>query len=180
MKNSLKLFLIFFSLFITNQSFSSEAQDSSKSKKSNQKLSAIPIEKVKDEKLTPPKVKKGEFTVFFKDHYETHKIKDYKGLSLDESCFKKLSEKGEPQCMAYEMALVKPKKVELPHPAMNNKAAFYCQALNGQNLITIDHNRNESDYCRFADGSFVGSWGMVKYQEDLASEKKDGKAGAGN
>ena len=120
-----------------------------------------------------PKVKKGEYALFLKDNYIVFKTqKTAEGFELDLSCFAKENSKSKkPDCMAYTYAKMKAENVEIPHPAMNNRAAFHCSKMQGRNLLAMDHQRNEIDFCRFADNSMVSSWSMYLYHNPLPVRK---------
>lgn len=116
-----------------------------------------------------PKVQKGEYALFLKDNYivfKTQKTKD--GFELDTSCYLKSKK---PDCMAYTYAKMKAENVQLPHPAMNNRAAFHCSKMQGRNLLAIDDQRNEIDFCRFPDNSMISSWSMYLYHHPLPVKK---------
>lgn len=118
-----------------------------------------------------PKVKKGEYALFLKDNYIVFKTqKTTEGFELDLSCFSNSKSK-KPDCMAYTYAKMKAENVEIPHPAMNNRAAFHCSKMQGRNLLAMDHQRNEIDFCRFADNSMVSSWSMYMYHNPLPVRK---------
>lgn len=118
-----------------------------------------------------PKVKKGEYALFLKDNYVVFKTqKTAEGFELDLSCFAKLNSK-KPDCMAYTYAKMKAENVQIPHPAMNNRAAFHCSKMQGRNLLAIDHQKNEIDFCRFPDNSMVSTWSMYMYHNPLPVRK---------
>lgn len=120
-----------------------------------------------------PKVKKGEYALFLKDNYIVFKTqKTAEGFELDLSCFTKSNSKSKKaDCMAYTYAKMKAENVQIPHPAMNNRAAFHCSKMQGRNLLAIDDQRNEIDFCRFPDNSMVSSWSMYMYHNPLPVKK---------
>ncbi len=112
-----------------------------------------------------PKVKKGEYALFLKDKYIVFKTqKTSEGFEFDRSCFAKSKK---PNCMASTYAKMKAENVQVPHPDMNNRAAFHCAKMNGRNLLAIDFERNEVDFCRFPDNSMVSSWSMYLYHNPM-------------
>ncbi len=111
---------------------------------------------------TVPKLKSGEYSLSLDDKYTVFKTKKADGLELDLSCFKKNAKK--PDCMALTFAKIKTENVVIPHPSMNNKAAFLCTQIKGVSLIAKDSKNNEIDFCRFADNSMVSSWSMYLKQ----------------
>lgn len=103
-----------------------------------------------------PALKTGEYAVFIEDAYKIFKTKTHEEFELETSCFKK----DKPQCDAYTFAQVKPKNITLKHEALNNFAAIHCADITGKNLIALDANRNEFNFCLFKDGSMVNSWSV--------------------
>ncbi|MCE3010320.1 MAG: DUF333 domain-containing protein [Proteobacteria bacterium] len=64
-----------------------------------------------------------------------------------------------PQCQALVKAMEKPpedfKPGSLPHPA-----TAYCKSKGGKELILIDSENRQYDFCRFDDESMVDAWSM--------------------
>lgn len=106
--------------------------------------------------LKAPKLGPNEFAVFKDEKYQIVKIKNYKSLELDESCFK--SKSTEPSCQAYKMSLQKFNMPANNAKYMNSPAAEYCKAMTGKSFVGVSSTGAESDFCFFGDGSVVKSW----------------------
>lgn len=124
----------------------------SESNASIQKPKSVEAEVV----LEPPSLSSDEYAIFIKDKYLKFKIKKFQGLELDLSCFKGKI----PKCEAYEFSQIKPKSLMMKNEAFNNMAAIFCEAVHGRNLLALDKNRNEYNFCRFPDDSMVNSWSL--------------------
>lgn len=103
-----------------------------------------------------PKIKKGEYAILLDDNYQVFTTTTYQKLELSKSCFKT----AKPKCMAYSVSLEKAHPVKLKNSDANNFAAHNCANVGGKNLIALDHERNEYNFCRFSDGSMVTAWSM--------------------
>ncbi len=101
-----------------------------------------------------PALKSDEYAVFTDEAYKIFKTKKYEEFELDMSCFKK----AKPDCVAYTMAQVKPKKPVFKHESINNIAAIHCADISGKNLIALDSKKREYNFCLFKDGSMLNSW----------------------
>lgn len=113
-----------------------------------------------------PPLKKGEYAVFVQDKYVTFTTRTYETLELDAGCFKA----NKPECEAYVMAKTKPKDIENLGGA-TNIAAVNCELMNGRNLIATDYQKNEHNFCRYRDGSFVNSWSMFQLHNPVQKVK---------
>ena len=105
---------------------------------------------------TPPQFKNDEYALFLDDSYKIFKTKKFDRLELSEGCFKK----AKPACLALEFSQIKPRKLELKAPGMNNMSAIHCEEVGGRNLLALDNKNNHYNFCRFNDGSMVNSWSM--------------------
>lgn len=105
----------------------------------------------------PPALNKDEYAIFIKNKYIKFKTKKYEGLELDMSCFTKSIK---PVCKAYEFSQIRPKNLKIKNEAMNNFAALTCESVFGSNLLALDFQRNDYNFCRFDDGSMVNSWSL--------------------
>ena len=131
----------------------SKPQDSSKKEKP---LSLETSDKNKSDFPVPPTFKNDEYAIFLDDSYKIFKTKNFEYLELTDSCFKK----SKPSCMAYEFSQIKPKKLEMKAPGVNNMSAIHCEEVGGRNLLALDNRHNQYNFCRFDDGSMVNSWSM--------------------
>ncbi len=111
----------------------------------------------KGEFAVPPSFKDDEYAIFLEESYKIFKTKKFEKLELTESCFKKSAK---PKCMAYEFSQIRPKKLEMKAPGMNNMSAIHCDEVGGRNLLALDNKNNQYNFCRFDDGSMVNSWSM--------------------
>lgn len=136
--------LVFVSLFFSTNT---DAKNEKKSKTSPNKATTYPA---------VPKLQNDEYAVFINDKYRIFKTKTYEELELDSSCFKNSI----PNCEAYKLSQLKTKGPVLKHESMNNFAAVHCADINGKNLIALDKDRNEYNFCLFKDGSMVNAWSM--------------------
>lgn len=152
------LFNFLFSLSSFAQKQSSNKIVSSSSSLKN--LNSQAIQTLAHPKI--PVLKKGEYAVFITDAYVIFKTQKFENLELDTKCFK--SKK--PQCEAYAMAKIKPKDIQSLGGA-TNLAAINCENMNGRNMIAVDMQHNEFNFCRYKDGSMVNSWSMYKYHNPV-------------
>ena len=103
-----------------------------------------------------PELKTDEYAVFIDEAYKIFKTKTHEEFELETSCFKK----DKPECDAYTFAQVKPKNITLKHQGLNNFAAIHCADITGRNLIALDADRKEYNFCFFKDGAMVNSWSV--------------------
>ena len=111
----------------------------------------------KTEFAVPPQFKDDEYAIFLDESYKIFKTKKFEKLELTEACFAKSAR---PKCMAYEFAQIRPKKLEMKAPGLNNMSAIHCDEVGGRNLLALDNKNNQYNFCRFDDGSMVNSWSM--------------------
>lgn len=137
------LFLLTLTLAITTQAKTKKEEEEKKSKPAVSHPSV-------------PKLKSDEYAVFIEDKYRIFKTKKYEELEFDTSCFKG----SKPDCDAYKFSQVRPINPPPKHEAMNNFAAIACENITGRNMIALDKDRNEYNFCLFKDGSMVNSWSM--------------------
>jgi len=106
--------------------------------------------------ISPPKLKSDEYAVFYNDSYQIFKTTKIEQLEFSTNCLKnkKLD------CEAYRLSQLKNVKIKLKDPQMQNWGALYCEAIHGRNLIALDQKGNQSNFCRFEDGSLVNSWSL--------------------
>lgn len=150
-----------FSLLIYSYSFAQIEKSNKPLSPAKKNLTmSSPIQAPAHAKIPP--LKKGEYAVFITDAYVIFKTQKIENLELDTKCFKN----NKPQCEAYAMAKIKPKDIESLGGA-TNLAAVNCENMNGRNMIAVDMDRNEYNFCRYKDGSMVNSWSMYKYHNPV-------------
>lgn len=142
----------------TSEKRSSQATKSSlKSQSTNNKGSqAKSLQSKKTNPLQKPKLKQGEYSVYFNDRYHTLNFKKVGLLEVMSSCRtdKPLN------CMALKI-----NKKNIAHYSqkprqITNPGAASCLLLEGQNLLGYDHLDQMHDICRFKDGSYTMSWSL--------------------
>lgn len=135
---------------------------------------------VHSETIKKPKVRLGEYTVYYKEKYHIFKVQEFGKLKLSENCFSNLknfknieNEKDsvksakpkksnhlKPNCQAYEVAQIKVSDIVQKKGDGTHPASLHCARMMGENLIAYDHENSEYDFCRFPDDSLVSSWSM--------------------
>lgn len=102
-----------------------------------------------------PDVAKGEIAIFENGNYRKVKTIFQHGLTLSLDCIKKGAQ---PSCLAFSTSLAAP-----PPPTSKfngNPASQNCSEFKGANLIAFNAQKQEVNYCQFADGSMVNSWDL--------------------
>lgn len=156
------LFCFGFSTILYSQILSAKTEVQQKqinaSEKSNSKQvqsTVIPVPKTDD-------LKPNEFYIFMDGKYEKLVTKTYKEARFAPDCFKGQT----PKCMAFDI-FEKAKNNSSDSSNKNplpNFAAQFCIDQGGANLIALGKNRNEYNFCQFADKSMVNSWDLyLKY-----------------
>ncbi len=103
-----------------------------------------------------PKLKQGEYAIFIEKNYQIFQTKTVDELELETSCLKS----GKPSCEAFQASKTpNPTLKEVFHPAAN-----HCEAKGGRNLIALDKNKDEYNFCRFKDNSMVNAWSLYLKQ----------------
>lgn len=105
-----------------------------------------------------PKLKSNEYSLSYEANKTTvFATKNHEGLLLSQNCFKGKT----PQCQAYTKSIqstnTKPQD-NMKSPYHNNFGAIHCELMGGRGLIAKTSTNDDSDFCKFEDGSMVSSW----------------------
>jgi putative hemolysin len=105
-----------------------------------------------------PKLKNNQFSLAFENNKTiVFSTQIYNGLVLSQNCFKGNT----PICQAYKKSIqalnTKPEE-NMKSPYHNNFGAIHCELMGGKGLIAKTSTNDESDFCKFEDGSMVSSW----------------------
>lgn len=106
-----------------------------------------------------PKLKANEYSLSFeKNKTIIFATKSHEGLLLSQNCFKSTTT---PKCQAYTKSIqtqnTKPEN-NMKSPFHNNLGAIHCELMGGKGLIAKTSTNDDSDFCKFEDGSMVSSW----------------------
>lgn len=112
-----------------------------------------------------PKIAPGEYALFLDDKYILFTTQKVDSLEIDSACAKTKP----PKCQAFLAKDDHAKALPAPHPQLNHPAALNCQGKGGQNLIALNSQKKEYDFCRFKDNSMVESWSL--YFREHPAEK---------
>lgn len=124
--------------------------------KSNKESQAKSLQSKKINPLQKPKLKEGEYSVYFNDRYHTLTFKKVGLLEVMSSCRidKPLN------CAALKINKKNISPYSQKPRQITNPGAASCLLLEGQNLLGYDHLDQMHDICRFKDGSYTMSWSL--------------------
>ena len=87
------------------------------------------------------------------------KFVQFENATLSASCIKNQKAR----CEAYSAFKKKEKDPDRSQVGvLGNPAGLYCAAFKARNLIFIDQEKREYDYCFFSDGSAIDAWHLYK------------------
>ncbi len=106
-----------------------------------------------------PTMKADQFALYNQGHYQIFSLLEVDGLKLDESCKSKLK----PTCAAYQVGINGKVNHQVNHKNgefNGSPASQFCSDLGGANLIALNSQKQEFNFCEFKDGSLVNSWSL--------------------